>query len=78
MDFLITKASDDEWYDLRYFDDLQELMEFFDKGKHRLIIDRNYWTADQLRKFGPVNWRDDAEDIAHCQYELHIYDDYIE
>lgn len=78
MDFLITKASNEEWYELKYFDTIQELMNFFDNGKCRLIIDLNHWRDVQhIRKWLP-EWAEDAEDIAHCKYELKIYDDYIE
>lgn len=78
MDFLIVKASNEEWYELKYFDTIQELINFFDNGKHPLIINLNYWRdAQRIRKWMP-EWAEDAEDIAHCKYELKIYDDYIE
>ena len=78
MDFLITKASNEEWYELKYFDTIQELMTFFYNGKCPLIINLNHWRdAQRIHKWMP-EWAEDAEDIAHCKYELKIYDDYIE
>lgn len=79
MDFFIRKASDYDWYDLKYFDTIQELMEFYEACDNQIIIGTNIWTdAHYIRESGPKGWKNDAEDIAHCQYELLIYDDYIE
>lgn len=79
MDFIVTKASDDNYYDLMYFDTLQELMHYFEVIQCEMILGENLWydDADAIRRFKP-NWADDAEDIALCKYELEIYDSYIE
>lgn len=79
MDFIITKASDDNYYDVMSFDTLQELIHYFEAIQEEMILSESLWynSANGIRRFKP-KWADDAEDIAACKYELKIYDDYIE
>ena len=71
---LVTKTSDDYWYDFKEVNTLDELM----KIHHVVIVKENHFTNPNIFK----NWDDfKKEDIPKAisaKYHVTIYDGYIE
>ena len=73
MDFLIRRTDNPDYYDLKYFDTLQELLEYRDALDCQIRISRNAFRDPAfIVRYCPASWADDAYDIAHCPYEIII------
>jgi hypothetical protein len=65
MKSVVTMASNDKYSKIKYFKTLKELLDFMDEVKHPLIVSRT---------FGEYGSKEKNE----CEFEVMIYDDYIE
>lgn len=65
MKSVVTRASNDRCSKIKYFKTLKELLDFMDEVKHPLIISRT---------FGEYGSKEKNE----CEFEVMIYDDYVE
>lgn len=80
MVFLMLKASDYEWYDFAEFSTLEEMLIAMEKDGHPFVLDKNQLRADPNRVKEWLNIESDyvANQVAQCEYEITIYDDYLE
>lgn len=88
MLILITKASNDYWYDFIEEDSIENLIgRFASSGhlSHNLIIKENFYYqaySYEIRKAFNLPFSLDGVEqalkIAECRYEIQIYDDWIE
>lgn len=79
MKFIVTKASDDEYFKTIELFNLEQLMRFMEK-KGDIVIQRNFdsWEdIDDIQKWRGVT-KEQAEEIKNIKYNILIYDDYIE
>lgn len=65
MRAVILKASDDNYSKIKYFRDLNDLLNFLEENNCGLILEKNWCMFDQEMK-------------TKCKYTITIYDDYIE
>lgn len=65
MRAVILKASDDKYSKIKYFKDLNDLLDFLEKNNCGLILEKNWCMFEQEMK-------------TKCKYTITIYDDYIE
>ena len=78
MRYYLTKASDDDWYDIMEIQD-ETLYELYDKIG-RFIVKQNYWYRDSVEdicRYRRVP-KEDAKKISQARIEIIIYDSYIE
>jgi len=80
MEFLVTKANHDTWHRFKTFNSLEELINYKNHCHHDIIISRNF----SYKKSIPVimcaydtTW-EDAEKISETEYEITVYNSYIE
>lgn len=80
MVFLMLKASDYEWFDFVEYSTLEEMLIDMEKSDYAFILDKNQLKADPDRVKEWLNIESDyiANQIAQCEYEITIYDSYIE
>lgn len=84
MKFLVTKASDLNYFEIKEVSTLEELLAFRKETEEDIIIGDNWYYGNPIRKeilslhtdynLSPEK----VEEIGACQYELQIYDDAIE
>lgn len=82
MKFLITKASDLNYFEIKEVSTLKELLTLREEIGEDVIIEESWYYDNPIAKtilcsnyqFSPQK----IEEICACQYELQIYDDYIE
>ena len=83
MKILILKASDFDWYRIKDFDNLQDVVNYMDKKNRPLILSHNFWYGIDLDSI-MYAWSDigiteeEALMLQKIRYSLKIYDDYIE
>lgn len=70
---LITKASDDYWYEFKNVNTLEEVL----KIAPRVIIERNLYTEDEV-KFWEGFKKEDISKLKQAKINITIYDDWIE
>lgn len=70
---LITKASDDYWYQFRNINTLEEAL----KIAPRIIVEKNYYTEDEV-KFWDGFKKEDIPKLKQVKINITIYDDYVE
>ena len=77
---VMTKSSEDYWYEIRTIPDLETLITIF-KDKGDLIIQKNWRYKDEPEEIASL-WEgmtlDDAKEVSECEFELEIYDSYRE
>lgn len=76
---LVTKASNDEYFSIKTFNTLEDLMRFQKKAR-RVILESSFFYGMPLsviRESFQVNNKC-AKRIQHINIQLIIYDDYIE
>ena len=80
MTYVVYKASDDYYSELKSFETLSELQAWTDTLNHPVIIRHNFWWNEQVDTVAAALEIDEdkAREIANIKYELLIYDDYIE
>lgn len=77
---VIIKASDDYWYQLRTIPNLESLLTIC-RQKGDIIVRKNWRYKDDpkdIYRFWDGMSLKDAKEISECEFELEIYDDYIE
>lgn len=77
---VIIKASDDYWYQLRTIPNLESLLTIC-RQKGDIIIRKNWRyknDSKDIYRFWDGMSLKDAKEISECEFELEIYDDYIE
>ena len=84
MKFLITKASDINYFETKEVSTLEELLAFREETGEDVIIGDNWYYGNSISN-AVLSLHTDynlspekVEEICACQYELQIYDDYIE
>ena len=65
MRAVILKASDDNYSKIKYFKDLNDLLDFLEENNCGLILEKNWCMFKEEMK-------------TKCKYTITIYDDYIE
>ena len=81
MKVLITKASNDFWYQIKEFNTLEELFNFKNECGHDIIISKNLeqsCPAKDLMKWWEGMKKEDAEIFYTLKYQIQIYDSWIE
>lgn len=78
MTVLVTKASEDYWYEIRKFDTMEDIQRFIEERKHGIIIEKNDYTSDADFKFWDNMKAEDIPTIKQCPLHITIYDDYVE
>ena len=77
---VMTKSSEDYWYEIRTIPNLETLIAIF-KDKGNLIIQKNWRYKDdpeEIASFWEGMSLDDAKEVSECEFELEIYDSYRE
>jgi hypothetical protein len=74
MTLLVTKASDDYWYEIISCETITDLMEKYDK----VVIEKNTYTNKEDFDFWDGMKKEDIPIIMKCKYEVTIYDYWIE
>ena len=78
MLFVVTRASNDDVFEIKNFASITDLTHFQGKQQHPIILRKNFWfqenPQDIKRWYPHIN----ADTIVTIPYELQIYDDYIE
>lgn len=77
---VMTKTSDDYWYQLRIIPNLESLLTIC-RQKGNIIIQKNWNYKDDPKKicrFWDGMSLEDAKEVSECEFELEIYDDYRE
>lgn len=77
---VMTKTSDDYWYQLRYLPNLEALLTIC-RQKGKLILQRNWRYKDkpeEIMRFWDGMTLEDAKEVSECEFKLEIYDDYRE
>ena len=80
MTVVITKTSNEDWYQIRNIDTIEDLMRISKKDK-RYIVQENWWYGDdpkEMIEFWDKMTLEDAKIITTLPYEVEIYDDYRE
>lgn len=70
--FSIYRASTGRYQGIKNYTTLEQILQFIEKNG-RIIIEKN--TDSEVPPFPEINW---TEETANCDYEITIYDDYIE
>lgn len=79
MKFAITAASRDDYYMIKEFNTIEELITFYKKANHEIIIGRNECYKEKNLAFvHEYNPKVDAEQLTTVPYAITIYDDYME
>ena len=80
MTVLVTKTSNDYWYQIRNIDTIEDLMRI-SKTNKSYVIQENWWFNEDPKnmiKFWEGMTLADAKIITALPYEIEIYDDYRE
>lgn len=75
MNFLVTKASDDYWYKICQYNNIEEI---YQDLKCSFIVDENFHTSEEDFKFWNNMKKEDIPKIMNCFFHITIYDSYIE
>ena len=82
MIVLITKVSEDYYFDFKDFQTFDDLISFMKESKHPLVLGQNdFYDSDPqdiLKYWDTINDLEIAKNICECKYEVEIYDDWIE
>ena len=77
---VMTKSSEDYWYEIRTISNLETLITIF-KDKGNLILQKNWRYGDdpkEIARFWEGMTLEDAKEVSECEYDLEIYDSYRE
>ena len=78
MKFAITATTSDEYFDIKDFQTIDELMRFKQKVKHDLIITINFSDKRDIEFVQKLNPKVNAAELVTIPYAIEIYDDYRE
>ena len=74
MKVLVTKASEDYWYQVREVNTFDDLMRIYPQ----VIVERNHYIIDEDFDFWDGMVAEDIPKIKSCEFHVIIYDDYVE
>lgn len=78
MKVLVTKANSDYWYKIRVINTMEDLERFIKECKHAVVIEKNFYTTDDILD----NWEgmktEDIPIIKECPLHLTIYNGWLE
>jgi gamma-glutamylcyclotransferase (GGCT)/AIG2-like uncharacterized protein YtfP len=79
MEFLVTKASRNTWYEFKTFNSLEELIDYKNSCREDIIISKNFNYKDPINVIMYVydTTLEDAKKIRETEYEIQIHDDYL-
>lgn len=76
----VTKVSNDDFLDFRNVNSIEDLIRLKKQFQYPLIFRTNFSSYEEIKDL--MKWRDLSEEKAkllkECEYEIEIYDDYIE
>lgn len=78
MKFAITAASKDDYYMIKEFKTIEELIDFYNESQHSIVIGPNMAYKEQVALVQEYNPKVDAEQLTTVPYAITIYDDYME
>lgn len=78
MMVLVTKASDDYWYEVKVFNSMEDIQQFIEENECRIIIKRNQYIVDEMFEFWHGMKTEDIPTIKKCSLHITIYDYYVE
>lgn len=78
MKFAITATTSDEYFDVKDFQTIDELMRFKQEVKHDLIITINCSYKEDIEFVRELNPKVNATELVTIPYAIEIYDDYRE
>lgn len=81
MKAMITRASESYFVEVKDFNTLEDLLKFIEnEGENRVIIEKKWdWNdVDSLMRHWDGMTIDLAKEIIKCEYEVMIYDGYVE
>ncbi len=78
MKFAITATTSDEYFDVKDFQTIDELMRFKQEVKHDLIITINFSYKRDIEFVRELNPKVNATELVTIPYAIEIYDDYRE
>jgi len=77
---VMTKSSDDYWYQIKVIPNLEALLTIL-KNKGHLVLQNNWRYKNdpkEIIRFWDEMTLEDAKEVSECEFELEIYDDYRE
>lgn len=78
MKFAITATTNDEYFDIKDFQTIDELMHFRREAKNDLIITINCAYKEDVDFVRELNPKVNAAELVTIPYAIEIYDDYRE
>lgn len=78
MKFAITATTSDEYFNIKDFQTIDELMRFKQEVKHDLIITINCSYKEDIEFVRELNPKINAAELVTIPYAIEIYDDYRE
>lgn len=78
MKFAITATTNDEYFDIKDFQTIDELMRFQREAKNDLIITINCAYKEDVDFVQELNPKVNAAELVKIPYAIEIYDDYRE
>ena len=78
MKFAITATTSDEYFNIKDFQTIDELMRFRQQTKHDLIITINCSYKEDVQFVQELNPKVNAAELVTIPYAIEIYDDYRE
>jgi hypothetical protein len=78
MKFAITATTSDEYFDVKDFQTIDELMRFKQEVKNDLIITINFSYKGDIEFVRESNPKVNATELVTIPYAIEIYDDYRE
>ena len=77
---VLTKTSEDYWYQLKIFPNLESLLTLV-RQKGDVVIQKNWRYKDDPKdicRFWDGMTLEDAKEVSDCEFEIEIYDAYRE
>ena len=78
MKILITKVSDDYWYEIKELNSLDDLINLKEKSGHSLIFDENGYIDNTMFDYWEGMKEEDKKIIPTLKFHITIYDSWIE
>lgn len=80
MEFLVTKANHDTWHRFKTFNSLEQLINYKNRCRHDIIISKNFNYKHPINviMYTFETTAEDAKKISETEYEIKVYNDYLE
>ena len=78
MTVIVTKANSDYWYRIRVLNTMEDIQRFIKECRHSVVIEKNYYTDDEIFKYWDGMKAEDIPIIKGCPLHITIYNNYIE